>query len=133
MTLATALGTIAIVGAAVILGVIADRLFGTKPEDLRDERAVEVSRKRGLVRVRRSDHVPPLGNTPATAIRAGADQLARLRTAQHCAECRGEMTYGDDDHVRYDDRTLLVLRLACTKCGARRALYVATTSTSDPQ
>ena len=38
-----------------------------------------------------------------------------------------------DDRIRYDERDLLVLHYACTKCPAKRSLYVEpTTSTSRP-
>ncbi len=109
--------TIAVVAVAIAIGWFVDRRFAVKPEQLR-----ESPKPRDAI-----------GSTPATAIRASDAQLARLRTAQRCTACRNEMTCGDDDRVRYDDRTLLVLKLACSKCGAKRSLYVETTSTSDPQ
>lgn len=67
------------------------------------------------------------GEAPATAIRAGAAQLARLKASQRCGECRTVMTAGDEDHVKYSGGDLLVVQLRCDRCRARRALYVSET------
>jgi len=44
---------------------------------------------RGLV-------VIAVGEAPATAVRVGDTQLARLRTTQRCPQCRAELHYAGD-------------------------------------
>lgn len=108
------LGTIAIVLGTIAIGVLLTRtrLGAPAPEEL----ATPPKKKRPAYAA---------GEAPATAIRAGAEQLARLRTSQRCRECRTVMTAGDEEHVRYGGGELLVVQLRCDRCGARRALYVS--------
>lgn len=94
------IGTIAIVIGTIVGGVFIERRFG--PRRLADKRAKEL-------------HAP--GDAPATAIHG---DLAKLRR-QTC--CKTEMT-AEVDRVTYDGRELNVLRFHCTKCDAKRSLYV---------
>jgi RNase P subunit RPR2 len=104
-------GTIAIVLVTIAIGIFVDRKVGLLP---RADKLAEP-------RPRMPSHVA--GEAPATAIRAGTAQLSKLR-AQRCRSCRAAMTAGDDDHVRYDERDLIVLHYRCPRCGAKRSLYV---------
>ena len=116
MTLGAILGTVAIVVVTIALGVVVDRRFrlSPRPEALAEDRP------------RPPAHVA--GEAPATAIRAGAAQLAKLRASQRCTACRALLVAGDDDHVRYDNRDLIVLQFRCPSCAAKRALYVEPTA-----
>lgn len=106
-------GTIAIVLGVVAIGMLLTRKRGfiLRPEDLKEQ-----------PKPKRPQHAA--GEAPATAIRAGGEQLARLRTTQRCRKCRAVMTPGDDERVRYGDGELIVIELRCPKCEAKRALYV---------
>ena len=111
MTIGVVLGVIAVVAATVGLGVYLDRKLGILP---RGEKLAEPR--------------PPLppdaaGDAPATAIRARAGQIDRLRT-QRCRACRTPLAAEPDDHVRYDGKELLVLRFRCPSCGAHRSIYI---------
>jgi hypothetical protein len=114
MMIATIVGTIAIVLITVAVGLLIDRKHSILPKP------TEIV----------ADHKPEpklpshaAGEAPATAIRARADQLAKLRI-QRCTTCRAAMTNTDDDTVRYNERELLVLHFACTQCPSKRSLYV---------
>ena len=109
----TILGTIAIVIAVVAIGMFATRKrsFLLKPAELKEP-----------PKPPKPSHAA--GEAPATAIRAGGEQLARLRSTQRCRECRAVMTPGPDDRVRYGDGELIIIELRCPSCDARRALYV---------
>jgi hypothetical protein len=105
-------GTLAIVGITVTIGMWLTRKKGflPKPEELAPRTKPRTSYA--------------AGEAPATAIRAGAVQLERLRTTQRCAKCRALMTAVSDEIVRYDDRDMLVIGLRCEPCATRRPLYV---------
>ena len=105
-------GTIAVVALTVVAGMWLTRKRGLlpKPEELAPPPKP------------RPRHAA--GEAPATAIRAGAAQLERLRTSQRCTACRAIMTVAGEDHVRYDDRDMLVIELRCEPCATRRPLYV---------
>ena len=112
MMIGTLLGTIAIVLITVTVGLLIDRKHPLLPKPTE-------------VLVERVEPKPVLhaaGEAPATAIRARADQLARLRS-QRCITCRATMTNLDDDRVRYNERELLVLHFTCS-CASKRTLYV---------
>ncbi len=114
MTIGSIASVIAIVLVTIIIGVLLDRRFGILPSP---KKLAAAERK-----------PPPAathyaGEAPATAIRVRAGQLAKLGV-QRCATCRAEMRGEPDDHVRYDDRELLVLHFACPACPAKRTLYV---------
>lgn len=105
------IGTIAIVVVVVAIGLFVDKKVPLLP---RPEPKPEPARPTGY----------GAGEVAATAIRAGAAQLAELRKTQRCTACSSPMAHADDDPVRYDDRDLLVLHFRCTACGATRFLYV---------
>jgi len=110
------IGTIAIVIATVVLGMLITRKRGflVQPEELAKPKPKKPSHA--------------AGEAPATAIRAAGDQLARLRKAQRCPQCRAVLTADAGEHVRYGDGELLVIELRCAGCGTKRALYVNDTS-----
>jgi hypothetical protein len=104
------LGTIAIVTAVIVVGVIVDRKIGIlpRPEALREKPRTTYA----------------AGEAPSTAIRATAERLANLRAARRCTVCREPATCDSEDRVRYDNRELIVLRFRCGKCGEARAVYI---------
>lgn len=114
----TILGTIGIVLATIITGMLADRKWTLLP------------RKETLLAAGRP---PPLlpghaaGDAPATAIAASPGDLLRLRRKQACPRCNAEMTADADDHVTYEEKELLVLRFTCPRCKTHRPIYVAET------
>lgn len=110
------LGTIAIVAAAVGIGLVLEKKIGfiVGPKDLE----TEAQRKRKQL----VSHAA--GEAPATALRVRDVQIAKLRTTQRCASCRGAMAGADDDTVHYDGRELLVMHFTCAACGTTRALYI---------
>ena len=106
-------GTIAIVAITIAIGVFVDRRYKLlpRPELLADN-----------PRARRPTH--GAGEAPATAIRAGGVQVAKLRATQRCRACRATLDLGEDDHVRYNDHELIVLQFHCPRCATKRTLYV---------
>ena len=110
-------GTLAIVAITIVFGLWATKKKGIVPtkQELLDAQKPKPPRYAA-------------GEAPSTAIRAGAEQLERLRTSQRCKTCRATMTVASEDTVRYGDGDLLVLDLHCT-CGARRGLYIVKAST----
>jgi RNase P subunit RPR2 len=113
VTAGIVVGTIAIVLVVVVIGVLIDRKVRVvpKPEDFK------------ATERRKPATAHAAGEAPATAIRARASQLAKLRM-QRCTHCRAELTNGPDDTVTFDERELLVLTFSCGACGAKRSLYV---------
>ena len=114
MMLAAVLGTIAIVAATAALGWLVARRTKLPPPIDEPSRAAE---RPAAVKLE-------AGATPATAIRASAAQLARLRAGQRCAACREPMAAEPDDAANYDGGTLVLLRWKCPRCAARRTVYV---------
>lgn len=113
------LGTLAIVAATAALGWLVARRTRLPPR--LDEEAQRAER------AERAAPPPPrveAGATAATAIRASAEQLARLRAGQRCAACRAPMSAEPDDAAQYDGGVLVLLRWRCPRCAARRTLYV---------
>jgi hypothetical protein len=106
------IGTIAVVLATIAIGIVVDRKWGLLP---RADKLAEPPVR------------PPLhaaGDAPATAIRASAEQLAKLRI-QRCRDCRAKLeSAGEDDDVRYDERALIVLQFRCPSCATKRSVYV---------
>lgn len=113
MTAGAILGTVALVVVTIAVGVMIDRKRSLvpKPSEL-----APPERKKPVITY-------AAGEAPATAIRARAAQLDRLRV-QRCSGCRAEMRTGNDDIVRYDGRELLVLSFDCPACSTKRTLYV---------
>jgi hypothetical protein len=115
--LGTIVGTAVIVAITIAIGLLADKKLGlvARAETLDPPRA------------RPAGHA--LGEAPATAIRAGVAQLARLRASQRCRECRTLVVAGEpDDAIRYNERALAVLHFRCPACGRNQALYVEPTA-----
>jgi hypothetical protein len=110
VTLAAIVGTLIIVGVTILFAIVLER---RRPKPA-EEWAVQ----------QRTVPKLALGEMPATAFKVGDDQLAKLRVTQRCPTCRGEMSDTGDDRVRYDERDLLVLHFACSKCQTKRTLYV---------
>ncbi len=112
MIAGTIIGTIIIVAVTIAIGIFADRKLGMRPEAL-------------AAGPPRPSFAHAAGEAPATAIRAGAAQLERLRASQRCRSCRELLTIGVEDRVRYDDRDLIVIQFRCPRCESKRTLYVA--------
>jgi hypothetical protein len=110
------LGTILIVLATIAFGLFVQRKTGV----------TELPDGTAQAALQRPPQKFGLGEVAATAFRVGDSQLEKVRTTQRCPACRGEMSYaGDaDDHVRYDERNLLILHFACSRCDGKRTLYV---------
>jgi len=107
---AVVVGTLAIVAVTIAIGLAIDRRGAVMPR----AQAPDATRAPAF----------RAGEAPATAIRAGGRQLARLRATQRCASCRAPMIAGADDRVRFGDRELTVIGFHCAACGARRSLYL---------
>jgi hypothetical protein len=114
--MAIVLGTIAIVIVTVALGMLIDRKIGFLPAPKDFETDAERARKK------LPSHVA--GEAPATALRVGDAQIAKIRASQRCMNCRASMTGEPDDIVRYNDTDLLVLHFGCPGCASKRALYL---------
>jgi hypothetical protein len=111
MMFGTVVGTIAIVAVTIAIGMLVDRRAAAVPSDAAHREEP------------RAAHLAP-GETAVTAIRAGDAQLARLRAAQRCSECRGEMIAQADDAAQLGGQRLVLLRFRCARCDARRTIYV---------
>jgi len=115
--LGTIVGTAVIVAITIAIGMIADKKLALLPR----AEVLDPPRPR-----------PPghaVGEAPATAIRAGVAQLARLRASQRCRECRTVLVASEpDDAIRYNERALAVLHFRCPSCGRNQALYVEPTA-----
>jgi hypothetical protein len=107
------LGTVAIVGATIGLGVVIDRKWGLLP------RAKELEAPRPKL----SGYAA--GEAPETAIAAGPMAIEKLRRDQRCPACRSPMDARADDHVTYDGRELIVLHFQCPRDATKLSLYVA--------
>lgn len=109
----TILGTIAIVLATVIAGVLVDRRWPLIP------------RKDKLLAAGPGLHLPPHapGEAPASAIDVTPAELAKLVRAR-CRACKGDTDVRVDDTVTYDGRELRVLHARCRRCGVARSTYV---------
>lgn len=110
------LGTLVIVAVTIAIGLLVDRKYPLLPSPKGLETKADRERKQ-LV-----SHAA--GEAPATALHLRDAQIAKLRTSQRCPACRAAMIGGEDDHVRFDDRELLVLHFTCGGCGAGRTLYI---------
>ncbi|CAN5680305.1 hypothetical protein BH11MYX1_BH11MYX1_52200 [soil metagenome] len=107
------IGTIAIVAAMMALGVVVNRKYGIKPEELAGTPP----------KARIAAH--EIGEAPATALRASDAQLAKLRPNLHCKTCRSILhADGSDEVVRYGGEPMRVLGFWCPRCNTKRPLYV---------
>ena len=104
---------LAVVGVFVGLGLWLDRRVSILP---RREELIEAGRPRPLG----ADH--EVGRAPHTALGCDRARMARVAGAQRC-DCKRIMTPQPEDAVRFGDRTLAVVRVACPACGATRTLY----------
>ena len=109
------LGTVAIVGATIGLGVVIDRKWGLLP------RAKELEAPRPTL----SGYAA--GEAPETAIAASPMALERLRRDQHCPVCKSPMDGLADDRATYDGRELIVVHFQCPRDATKLSLYVAAT------
>jgi len=113
------LGTIGVVGATIVAGVLADRKWGLLP---RPALLLEAGKpKRAL-----PGHGP--GEAPATAIAAGPMEIEKLRRHRRCAACKGELDVLADDTATYNGRDLTILRFRCPRCDEKTLVYVAPAS-----
>lgn len=106
------LGTLAVVGVFVAIGLWLDRRVTLLPR-------VEDLHEAGRPKPMGQDH--EAGLAPATALRSDPERMNRVVERQRC--CKTPMLREGEDQVRYDDRLLEVIRLRCGVCGATRPLY----------
>lgn len=106
------LGTLAVVGGFVVVGLWIDRRVSVLP---RAEELAAAGRPKPLGQ----DH--EAGLAPATALHSDPTRMARVVERQRC--CTLPMTSEGEDEIRYDARPLRVIRLRCATCGGARALY----------
>jgi hypothetical protein len=106
------LGTLAVVGVFVAIGIWLDRRISVLPR-------VEELREAGRRKPMGQDH--EAGLAPATALRSDPERMRRVVERQRC--CKEPMAVAGEDDIRYDDRQLRVIRLRCATCEASRALY----------
>lgn len=110
----TVVGTIGIVLATVVLGVLADRKWGIVPSAARLRAAGAPKPLPG--------HAP--GEAPATALHMTPAELAGRKGFQHCRACNARMTPPEQSRVLFDGRELHVLAFHCKRCGDTRSVYV---------
>jgi hypothetical protein len=107
------LGTLAIVGVFVAVGLWVDRRVSLLP---RPEELAELSRPKPLG----ADH--EVGLAPQSALHLDTERMTRVIERQRCA-CKTQMAQDGEDEVRYDAKRLRVVRMKCPACGAVRSLY----------
>jgi hypothetical protein len=107
----TILGTIGVVIATVIAGLLADRTWGLVP---RKERLAPPPRPALPA------HAP--GEAPSTAIPATPAEIDLLRRSQRC--CRAVMESLTDDEVAFGGSMLGILHVRCARCGSTKSIYV---------
>ncbi len=103
----TVLGTLGIVGAVIVAGVLADRRFGLLP---RPRELLDAGRPGWEL----PPHAP--GEAPETAL------AAPPRTVR-CRACRRRALPDGDSRVAYGERELIVRRYLCPRCGATTTIY----------
>jgi hypothetical protein len=106
----TVLGTLGIVAATIVIGVLADRRFGLLP---RPRELLEAG-KPGL---KLPPHAP--GEAPETALPAPPPTV-------RCRACRSKALPDGDSRATYGDRTLVVRRYLCPRCAATTTIYTTT-------
>lgn len=107
------LGTLAIVGVFVAAGMWIDKRVSLMP---RAEELAELGKPKPL------GGVHDAGASPHTALRSDPASADRVIDSQRCA-CKKTMVRDGEDEVRYDSKTLRVVRVRCPACNATRSLY----------
>lgn len=110
----TIVGTIAIVIAAIVLGVLADRKWKLLPSP------------EGLREAGKPKQLPAhaAGEAAATALRVTPEERARLEATQRCPRCRAKMVLAGDEPVTYEGRELRVLAFRCSRGDGARSIYI---------
>jgi len=106
----TVLGTLGIVGAVIVAGVLADRRFGLLP---RPRELLEAGRPGWKL----PPHAP--GEAPETAL------AAPPRTVR-CHACPRRALPDGHSRATLGDRTLVVRRYRCPQCAAITTIYTTT-------
>ena len=114
----TVIGSIGIVLATIIAGVLVDRRWSLLP---RKEQLQLAAGQRPLL----PGH--GAGEAPATAITASIGEIELLRRRQLCPRCKVGLDSAADDSVTYDGHPLRVLRFTCPRCAGLRSVYVQET------
>ena len=107
----TVLGTIGVVVATVIAGLVADRTWGLLP---RKERLAPPPRP--------TSPAHAAGEAPATAVAATPAAIEALRRSQRC--CGAVMESLPDDEVAFGGGMLEILHVRCVRCGSANSVYV---------
>ncbi|MCE9576623.1 MAG: hypothetical protein K8W52_25975 [Deltaproteobacteria bacterium] len=111
------LGTLGIVIAFVVIGVLVDRKVPLLP---RSEDLEKIGKPVPLVHA--------AGTAPESALVGTAAELEAHLAARRCA-CKGKLARtGPDEALRYDGRVIVVVPLTCAKCGAHHRAYAALTA-----
>ena len=111
----TVLGTIGVVAATIIAGMLVDRRWPLLP------------RKEDLQLAGGPRPLLPgfgAGEAPETAVPATIGEIERLRRKQRCPRCKIALDSAADDTVTYDGAVLRVLRFTCARCAGLRSVYV---------
>lgn len=113
----TILGTIAVVIASVIAGLLVDRRWPLLP---RPDRLLAA----GAPRLLAAPTAP--GGAPATALDLSPGEIERLRhTTRHCRRTMDSLA---DDAVDFEGTAVRVLRFRCDRCGALAQVHVRAVS-----
>jgi hypothetical protein len=110
----TILGSLAVVGALIAIGIWLDRRVSVlpRPEALRDAARPKLPG---------SEHAA--GTAPHTALRLGEAQLDTVLAGQRCT-CGVALVGDPPEELVFDGRALRSIRLRCPACGAARSIYV---------
>ena len=111
MSAATVLGTLGVVAAVIVIGVLLDRRFSLvpRPEEVRE--------------LGKPPPDPP-GTVASAPLRLTPRKLARALLGQYCVACKTRLDAGPGEPVRLAGKELQLYRMTCSKCGAGRGLYV---------
>jgi hypothetical protein len=114
MTIGVVLGTLAVVGAVVVIGVLIDRRVSLlpRPEELRELDAPP------------KPPPDPPGTVASAPLRLTARKLAKALVAQRCVTCRTRLDASPGEAIRFSGKELQLFRLTCATCGTGRGLYV---------
>jgi hypothetical protein len=113
MTIGVVLGTLGVVAAVVVIGMLIDRKVSLlpRPEELREMDAPKPPPE-------------PPGTVASAPLRLTARRLAKALVAQRCVTCRTRLDAGPGVPIRFSGKELQLFRLTCAKCGTGRGLYV---------